>query len=151
MKQELHVTSSAEEAGVLRSFLSRLPCECPVEGGPEASLADLAERIHVMLRQVRAMVPDSAASEPACEMLLLLFCAFWRGEQVTVSRLGSRMGLPHATAARRMSVLSNAGLIEVRQDEADRRRRFVGLSRTALDNMTSWLELVQASPSPNDG
>lgn len=137
---ELHLTLRAEHARALRSVLAQLVAKRPAE--PPQGLAGLAERIHIMLHDARNLLPCDVGGETACGVLLLLYCAELRGEQVTVSGLGSSMGLAHATSARRMSVLSRAGLIRFHRDEVDRRRRFVVLTRSAFGIVTSWLEQI---------
>ena len=138
---EIQLTLSAEHARALQTVLEQLVAGRPAE--PVQGLAGLAERIRNMLRDARNLLPGDVAGEAACEMLLLLYCAEVRGEQVTVTSLGSSMGLAHATSSRRTSALSEAGMIEFHPDQCDRRRRFVVLTRSAFNTITSWLEQVE--------
>jgi DNA-binding MarR family transcriptional regulator len=141
--EDLIVVLTAEEAGMLRGLLRKLEPERGAAAGTATSLADLAARIHALLSELKRLLPRTVASEAECDMLLLLYCADTRGEQVTVTGLGALMGLPHATAARRIAALSKVGLVALQFDEEDRRRRFVALTPLAFEKVTSSLQLVQ--------
>ena len=54
----------------------------------------------------------------------------------TFQELASLVKLPSNAAAHHLTVLASAGLIERRQSEGDRRRRYVTLRRERLDGLT---------------
>ncbi len=136
----LTITLKREEARLLRAVLVKLVPPPPAE--PSRKLVELAERMQLVFRDARNLLPDDVAGESGCEMLFLLYCAAVRGEEVTVSSLGSSMGLPHATAARRIAAFSGLGLIAIAKDARDRRRRFVTLTKPAFETVTAWLETI---------
>jgi DNA-binding MarR family transcriptional regulator len=122
-------------------LLAQLIGEDPIL--PATRLPQLACGIHNCRRERRRYFPDQLFADPAWDMILALYCAEGRGEQLSVTSLGYSVGLPQATAARWIGSLRRAGLIEQQPDERDGRRKFLRLSSLAQDNVTAWLERVQ--------
>jgi DNA-binding MarR family transcriptional regulator len=142
-KRRLQVALTDGELAAARALLAQLI-------GPEASmpavgnLPELACGIHNCRLERRRYFPEQLFADPAWDMILALYCAHGRGERLSITSLGYSVGLPQATAARWIASLRRAGLIEQQQDERDGRRKFLQLSALAQENVTSWLERVQA-------
>lgn len=148
LKRRFEVRLTDEEAAAARTLLSQLVSDYSGHVPVEVKLPELACRIHSSRRERRRFFPDDLVAEPAWDMLLALFCAEARGERLSVTGLGYSVGLPQATAARWISQLTKAGLIEQQQDDRDRRRRFLKLSKVAQGNITSWLARVEGLLQP---
>lgn len=87
-------------------------------------------------RQLRARFFDGDLfADPAWDILLDLTAA--RGEQarVSVTSLCIASGVPPTTALRWIGQMTDAGLLQRMEDEADRRRAFIGLTDHAADAM----------------
>jgi DNA-binding MarR family transcriptional regulator len=140
-KRQLQVTLTDEELAAARALLEQLTGEDVCSA---ARLPRLACGIHNIRRERRRFFPDQVFADPAWDMILALYCAEGRGERLSVTSLGYSVGLPQATAARWISSLRRAGLVEQQQDERDGRRKFLRLSSLAQENVTSWLERAKA-------
>lgn len=78
--------------------------------------------------------------DPAWDILLDLFMARLRGDQVSVTSVGIAACAPITTALRWLSILEKDGFVQREHDPADRRRMFVSLTEPAVANMTKMLE-----------
>jgi DNA-binding transcriptional ArsR family regulator len=139
--RKIEISLSEGEAEALRTLLPKVTREYEA-GGNGARLPEVARLLQSVLNERRRFLPHHLAGDPVCDMLLILFAAEARGEELSITRLGSLVGLPQATAARRISALSEAGLVQHRQDEQDRRRRLLELSSSARRNIGLWLKHV---------
>jgi DNA-binding transcriptional ArsR family regulator len=148
LKRKIELTLTEEQAEAARILLIQIVGEKPGGVSPEVKLPELACRIHNSRRERRRFFPDALFADPAWDMILALFCAESRGERMSVTALGYSVGLPQATAARWISSLRKAGLIDQLQDDHDRRRKFLMLSELARDNVMSWLERVEGVLDP---
>lgn len=86
--------------------------------------------------------------DPAWDMMLDLFAAHLERADVSVSSLCIAAAVPPTTALRWIGRMSDAGLFERRADPFDRRRAFMGLSKTALDGMHAYVGMARAMALP---
>jgi DNA-binding MarR family transcriptional regulator len=83
-------------------------------------------------RQLRGkLLPEHLFADPAWDMLLDLAAAKVEHKRVSVTSLCLASGVPMTTALRWIAILSDEGLIERKEDPADRRRVFVELTDRA--------------------
>lgn len=86
--------------------------------------------------------------DPAWDMMLDLFAAHLERAEVSVSSLCIAAAVPPTTALRWIGRMSDAGLFERRADPFDRRRAFMGLTKTALDGMRAYVGMARAMALP---
>jgi len=89
---------------------------------------------------------DEIDSGPAWDILLHLFESHVSQRRDTVGNVTDGTELPGATALRWMGRLEQEGLIALRDDHLDRRRRYVELSGSGVDLMTKYFS--GAAPHP---
>lgn len=90
-------------------------------------------------RQARARYFDGGLfADPAWDMLLDLTAAYGEGQRVSVTSLCIASGVPATTALRWIGQMTEDGLFERVEDPTDRRRAFVGLSKTAREAMVGY-------------
>lgn len=98
----------------------------------------------IQQRQARAKFFDAELfADPAWDMLLDLTAAKGEKAQVSVTSLCIASGVPATTALRWIRQMSDAGLFERVEDEADRRRAFIALSDRASDAMARYFAEIQ--------
>ena len=98
----------------------------------------LVRRI-IRQRQLRArFIEGNLFADPAWDMLLDLTAARAEHVRVSVSSLCIASGVPPTTALRWIAQMTDAGLLERVEDEADRRRVFIGLTERAADAMARY-------------
>lgn len=120
-----------------------------------ASVADQGERL---VRPVRAALPEPRLvrqiirqrqtrgrffdgdlfADPAWDMLLDLTAARAEHTRVSVTSLCIASGVPPTTALRWIGQLTDAGLLQRVEDEADRRRAFIALTDQAAEAMARY-------------
>ena len=127
-------TPKGEKDGLRRSVRPPLP-------------APRLVRSIIRQRHLRARFFDGALfADPAWDILLDLTAARAEHARVSVTSLCIASGVPPTTALRWIAQMTEAGLLERVQDEADRRRAFVGLTDGAADAMARYFaELGGAS------
>jgi CheY-like chemotaxis protein/predicted transcriptional regulator len=115
--------------------------------GPGRSQVSEADREREVLDDLRAVrkiraryFPSELFSDPCWEMLLDLYDAQLAVQQVTVTSLGAASGVPLTTAWRRMDALERHGLIERKEDPADKRRILIQLTSRGLDAVRMFLQ-----------
>ncbi len=90
-------------------------------------------------RQLRARFFDGDLfGDPAWDMLLDLTAARAEHTRVSVTSLCIASGVPPTTALRWIGQMTEAGLFQRVEDEADRRRAFVALTDKAADAMARY-------------
>ncbi|OYX67034.1 MAG: MarR family transcriptional regulator [Sphingomonadales bacterium 32-64-17] len=106
----------------------------------------LVRRI-IQQRQLRARFFDGDLfADPAWDMLLDLTAARAEHVRVSVTSLCIASGVPPTTALRWISQMTEAGLLERIEDDADRRRAFIQLTEKSSDAMARYFqELGQAA------
>lgn len=98
----------------------------------------LVRRI-IRQRQLRARFFDGELfADPAWDMLLDLTAARAEHNRVSVTSLCIASGVPPTTALRWIGQMTEAGLFERVEDDADRRRAFIGLTDKAADAMARY-------------
>ncbi len=98
----------------------------------------LVRRI-IRQRQLRARFFDGELfGDPAWDMLLDLTAARAEHNRVSVTSLCIASGVPPTTALRWIGQMTEAGLFQRVEDEADRRRAFVALTDKAADAMARY-------------
>ena len=98
----------------------------------------LVRRI-IRQRQLRARFFDGDLfGDPAWDMLLDLTAARAEHTRVSVTSLCIASGVPPTTALRWIGQMTDAGLFQRVEDEADRRRAFVALTDKAADAMARY-------------
>ena len=98
----------------------------------------LVRRI-IRQRQLRARFFDGDLfGDPAWDMLLDLTAARAEHTRVSVTSLCIASGVPPTTALRWIGQMTEAGLFQRVEDEADRRRAFVALTDKASDAMARY-------------
>ena len=98
----------------------------------------LVRRI-IRQRQLRARFFDGDLfGDPAWDMLLDLTAARAEHMRVSVTSLCIASGVPPTTALRWIGQMTDAGLFQRVEDEADRRRAFVALTDKAADAMARY-------------
>lgn len=86
--------------------------------------------------------------DPAWDMMLDLFAAHLERADVSVSSLCIAAAVPPTTALRWIARMTDAGLFERRPDPFDRRRAFMGLTKTAQDGMRAYAGMARAMALP---
>jgi hypothetical protein len=90
-------------------------------------------------RQLRAKFFDGELfADPAWDILLDLTAARAEHTRVSVTSLCIASGVPPTTALRWIGQMTEAGLLERIEDEADRRRAFIALSDRAAEAMARY-------------
>ncbi len=98
----------------------------------------LVRRI-IRQRQLRARFFDGELfADPAWDMLLDLTAARAEHTRVSVTSLCIASGVPPTTALRWIGQMTEAGLFQRVEDEADRRRAFIALTDKAADAMARY-------------
>jgi DNA-binding MarR family transcriptional regulator len=90
-------------------------------------------------RQLRARYFDADLfADPAWDILLDLAAARAEHKRVSVTSLCIASGVPPTTALRWIAQMTESGLLERIEDDADRRRAFVALTDSAADAMSRY-------------
>jgi len=98
----------------------------------------LVRRI-IRQRQLRGRFFDAELfADPAWDMLLDLTAARAEHQRVSVTSLCIASGVPPTTALRWIGQMTEAGLFQRVEDEADRRRAFIALTDRAADAMARY-------------
>ena len=107
-------------------------------GRPALPDPRLVRRI-IRQRQARARFFDAELfADPAWDILLDLAAARAERKRVSVTSVCIASGVPPTTALRWIGQMTEAGLLERVEDEADRRRAFVALTDRATDAMARY-------------
>ena len=107
---------------------------------PRPPLPDprLVRRI-IRQRQLRARFFDAELfADPAWDILLDLTAARAEHKRVSVTSLCIASGVPPTTALRWIAQMTEAGLLERVEDEADRRRAFIALTDRTAEAMARY-------------
>lgn len=143
LKFEISLTE--QDASVARRLLYQLVRdEDPATKLAELGLHALASAICDARRARGKYFPGELFADPAWDILLGLYCARNRGEQITVTGVGLSVGLAQATSFRWLNELEKAGLIKRVRDPGHRRRVFVTLTASGYEKVTLWLEETNA-------
>ena len=105
-------------------------------GGQQAK--DLARIIRARSCRERYF-PSSLFSDPSWDILLTLALAELEQQRLSVGELCKAANAPLTTALRHIKVLIDEGLAVRIDDPLDRRRKFLSLSATAVNQMSLYL------------
>ncbi|GAA4021963.1 hypothetical protein GCM10022280_23210 [Sphingomonas swuensis] len=146
------VTLSSEEAALAHSLLAKLLAGNKGregEGGEEAAETEVMVAAHEdVLTLARAVYQSrkrriehfgqSLFSEPAWDMLLVLFIYGDRGDQVSVTKLAEFSNSPLTTSIRWLDYLESQKLVVRTQSSHDRRKNYVELSEKGRRLLTEY-------------
>lgn len=144
------VTLSTEEIGLAQSLLTKLlgvrEQPAAAETAPEGQHGDSMERdIHALARSVHQSrkrraehFGPSLFSEPAWDMLLVLFIYGDRGDRMSVTRLAEFSDSPLTTAIRWLDYIESQRMIVRTQCPTDRRKYFVSLTDKGRRMMSDY-------------
>ncbi|RYD20287.1 MAG: hypothetical protein EOP89_14545 [Lysobacteraceae bacterium] len=96
-------------------------------------------------RRREEMLGKEHFADPVWDMMLDLFAARTRGEEVAVSSLIIAAGVPQSTALRHMRVLVQKAMLVTRDDPRDGRRTFIGLSDDLFERVGQFLRQSMAA------
>lgn len=146
------VALSPEEAAAARTILAKLVGNGPEidplsqKGEHEQSVVALARSVHLARKRRAEHFGPVLFSEPAWDMLLVLFVYGDRkGELLSVSKLAEFGEAPLTTAIRWLDYLESQRMIVRSQCRFDRRKYFVELSDRGRGLMTAYFESLLAS------
>lgn len=105
----------------------------------DGKLAAIASSIHDARKRRLNLFDASLFGEPAWDMLLTLFIARCRGEQVTTTRLCAAGGAPHATGLRWIGLLNSQGLLQRLRAPEDARVMLIELTETGYALMRRYV------------
>ena len=110
------------------------------------ALVAIAEREYRARRKRAALFrTPHLFGEPAFDILLDLFVAYARDQQVSITSACLAADVPMTTALRYVTTLEAAGLVLRQEDPIDRRRSYVKLSSRAVAAMEKYLRCGQPS------
>lgn len=96
------------------------------------------------LRDLRKkLLGNDCFSGPAWDILLQLFESHVLQRRDTIGNVCDGTGLPATTALRWINRLEQMGLVVIRDDHLDNRRRFAELSATGVETMTRYFAGIQ--------
>jgi DNA-binding MarR family transcriptional regulator len=136
------VELTAEDRKDAARLLDKIASAASSNGG-EPSLTDMAFRLYDARKDRRYFFSGNLFSDPAWDMLLLLYCSEVKGENVSVSALCSATELPQTSALRWVSLLEAKGLLERLPHPTDRRSLIVRLTNEARTNMERYLDRLR--------
>lgn len=126
----------------LNNFHARKEEPAILDGEGSEQLAALTRYLEA--RRARAMLfGQNLFSDPAWDILLLLYQGELEGRALTLEQLSERSRLSLNTVVGQVGTMERRGLLdEHRTSPNSRRRRALRLSPLAMDAMTSWLSLA---------
>jgi hypothetical protein len=104
-----------------------------------SKLGAIASSIHDARKRRMNLFDASLFGEPAWDMLLTLFIARCRGQQVTTTRLCAAGGAPHATGLRWIGLLNAQGLLQRLRAPGDARVMLIELTETGYGLMRRYV------------
>jgi DNA-binding MarR family transcriptional regulator len=129
--------SDARAAFVIAASSAMLASAIPDPTGSSAMQMDV-RRARALRRLRKTLLGEDLFSGPGWEILLYLFESQLRQLRDTIGNVIDGTGIPGTTALRWIERLEQKGLINVRDDPLDGRRRFVDLLPPAADLMTKY-------------
>ena len=106
--------------------------------GGGAMLGILAEETYRDRRKRARHFPKRLLGEPAWDILLDLYAAAGRGQEVSVSSACLAADAPPSTALRWLQHLEDEGLVERLPDPTDARRHFARLTDAGRERMNAY-------------
>lgn len=150
------LTAAAQELRDLAARLERLPAargqSVPAVPAPlPAPSPSLAAALYAARNARTPLLPGISLGEPSWDMLLTLYVAGARGQDVLVSELYSASRAPTSTALRHLKRLRDKNYVELEMHGSDARKRLVRLSPTGLARMERLLVAIAALFASLDG
>jgi DNA-binding MarR family transcriptional regulator len=108
----------------------------------------------ILARRIRAsLFAADLFSDPAWDLLLVLFLARLRQQKMTLWQLARETGVSESTAARWLDALGRTDLVRRRSGQSGSRAMLVELSPRGTGAMQQWLEEWRAdrSDTASDG
>lgn len=110
------------------------------ENGVDDAVRALLLLMPRMVGRVKKIpVPEALQSFSLAPRHLSLLSYLLFDGPMTVNELAARLQIAPTTVSLLVSGLSRQGILERREDEADRRRRIIGIAADQQDAITSWL------------
>lgn len=99
---------------------------------------------YIESRRVRAtLLGQNLFSDPAWDILLLLYQAELAEQALTLEQLSETSRLSMSVTVGQVGIMERRGLVEEYQTSPNsRRRRSIRLSRLAVDSLSSWFSLA---------
>jgi hypothetical protein len=133
-----------------RSDRSSQPMQVPPAGTPVSFDKGRAKLARDKIRERRwreQFLTAELFADPAWDMLLDLYAAFYERRQVAVSSLCIAAAVPATTALRWIKTMTDAHLFERSSDPDDARRIFIGISEKARLAMDGYFDkLAEGDP-----
>ena len=137
-----HAVSSFEGSSIMAEHNGSL-----VAAEAEAVVSDI-----IRARRMRAnLFRPEFFSDPAWDLLLVLFQADLRQHRVSAAKLTAATGLPPTTTGRWIVLLEREGLLRRRPDPRFATRTFIELSSRGMAAMQQWLQMWLESHSKPAG
>lgn len=108
-------------------------------GGPDGAARAWAEKLYAERRRRDSLFPDGLFGEPAWDLLLAMYAARDRGQQMILCRAYKAAGVSDTTGRRLLDRLEEDGLITRRQAPRSRKMRVVELTELAVERLTEYL------------
>ncbi|GGY92988.1 MarR family winged helix-turn-helix transcriptional regulator [Streptomyces poonensis] len=109
-------------------------------GGVDDSVRALLLLMPRMVSRVKKIpLPEALSSFSLAPRHLSLLSYLLFDGPMTVNELAGRLGIAPTTASLLVGDLSRQGILERREDEADRRRRIVAITADQQPAITAWL------------
>ncbi|WP_265570915.1 MarR family winged helix-turn-helix transcriptional regulator [Sphingomicrobium nitratireducens] len=96
---------------------------------------DLIQEIEARRRRSK-FLPSQLFSEPGWDMLLYLALRHLQQRRVTTTELVAASGAPYSTGLRHLQSLSDAGMIQIKGDPLDKRRKYIALCSDTLNRIS---------------
>lgn len=146
VRDDVSVALSPDEAALAKTILIKLvghavEGDLPAQRPGQQTAVELAKSVHLARKRRAEHFGPVLFSEPAWDMLLVLFIYGDRDEdRLSVSRLAEYGNAPLTTAIRWLDYLESQRMIVRRQCQNDRRKFFVELSQRGRSMMTAYFE-----------
>jgi len=109
---------------------------CPMQ---RARARASAERLYAERRRRDALFPDSLFGEPAWDLLLALFTAREKGQDIILANAYHAARVSDTTGRRLLDQLEREGLISRRRAPGSRKTRLVELTQDGVERLTDYL------------
>ena len=105
---------------------------------------ELVCEIYAARRERRHFFKSSLFADPAWDILLVMYSAHLRNEDVSVSSLVLATDTPFSTGLRWLKLMENEGLLIRAPHPTDGRAAVVRLTEVALNQMEAYLQRLQS-------
>ena len=140
--QELHAEIKQAADGARVPVVTAAPSEIGLHAGTDSNIQMDVRRARNLRNLRKRIFGEDLFSGPSWDILLHLFESHVFQRRDTVGNVCDGTEIPAATALRWMNRLQVAGLIRLRDDPLDGRRRYVELTNAGIDSMTKYFNGV---------